>query len=498
MEQTLQRFRELVRKIKRYGDAEAALYWDLRTGAPKKGVEARSETIGLLSAERFKLTVSGEMEELLAALEEPGVWEQLGELDRRHVKEARRVHDRSAKIPADKHQAFVTLANKAEAVWEEAKRQADFAMLAPYLEDLVALSREFADLWGHDGHPYNALLAEYEPGMTVDVLDRVFGELRDKTAPLVAEAAERSKGVRADFLARTYPIDGQRAFSLLMLREMGYDFAAGRLDEAEHPFMITLGPGDARVTTRYKENDLYFALSSTIHEGGHALYEQNMAPELAGTLLFDGASYGIHESQSRFWEIFIGASRPFWRRYFPELKRLFPEQLADVDAEGFYRAVNRSRPSLIRIEADELTYNLHIIIRYELEKALIGGEIGVRELPERWNAKYREYLGVAPAHDGEGVLQDVHWAGGAFGYFPSYTLGNMYAAQLMHALRREMPDLDGRIERGELAPIRAWLAEKIHRHGKSRTPEELMREATGEGLNPRHLVDHLQAKFGSA
>lgn len=496
MEQPLQRFRELVRKIKSYGDAEAVLYWDLRTGAPRKGVEARSETIGLLSEERFKLTISAEMGELLAALEEPGTWESLGELDRRLVKEARKEYDRSIKIPAEKYREFVTLTSKAEAVWEEAKPKGDFSMFAPYLENIVAMTREFVGLWGHEGHPYNTLLDQYEPGMTVDVLDRVFKELRDETVPLVEAAAERSRKVRADFLEREYPIDKQREFSLLMLKEMGYDFGAGRLDETEHPFMITLGPGDARVTTRYKPDDLYFGLSSTIHEGGHALYEQNLSPELAGTLLFDGASMAIHESQSRFWEIFIAADRPFWRRYFPDLARLFPDQLADVDAEGFYRAINRSRPSLIRIEADELTYNLHIIIRYELEKALIGGDIAVRDLPGHWNEKYGEYLGVTPAHDGEGVLQDVHWAGGSFGYFPSYSLGNMYAAQLMHALRRDMPDVEERIERGELAPVNAWLTERIHRYGKSRTPDELIRGATGEPLNPRCLIDHLQRKFG--
>jgi len=496
MEKPLQRFRELVRKIRAFADAEAVLYWDLRTGAPRKGAEARAETIGFLSSERFKLIASAEMGTLLAELEEPSVWEKLGELDRRQVKEARREHDRSVRIPPEKHREFVTLTSKAETVWEEAKRKADFGLLAPYLERIVAMTREFIGLWGHEGHPYNTLLDQYEPGMTVDVLDRVFGELKAETVPLVQRAAERSRQVRADFLELEYPADKQREFSLFMLREMGYDFEAGRLDETEHPFMITLGPGDARVTTRYKENDVWFALSSTIHEGGHALYEQNLAPELAGTLLYDGASMGMHESQSRFWEIFVGSSLPFWRRYFPELARLFPRQLAGVDAEGFYRAINRSRPSLIRIEADELTYNLHIIIRYELEKALVAGEIGVGELPALWNAKYGAYLGVVPAHDGEGVLQDVHWAGGSFGYFPTYTLGNMYAAQLMHALRRDMPDVDGRIERGELAPIRRWLTDRIHRYGKSRTPDELIREATGEPLNPRHLIEHLKAKFG--
>jgi len=497
MEQTLQSFHELVRKIKSYQEALSVLYWDLRTGAPRKGHETRSQAIGVLSTEMFKLSVSEEMGRYLTKLEEDRIQTTLAEQDRKLVHEVRKEYDRSVKIPPDKYQAYVTLTTQAESVWEDAKKNSDFAMFAPYLEKVVAYNREFVELWGYEGHPYNTLLDLYEPGMTVEVLDRVFKELREETVPLVHEIAQRGAKVDASFLKKAYDKDKQRNFSLFILGEMGYDFEAGRLDESEHPFATGLSPGDVRITTKFKPEDLAFALFGTIHEGGHALYEQNIDPALIGTPLCDGASMGIHESQSRLWEIYVGSSEPFWKRYFPELMKQFPDQLAEVDAERFYHAINLAKPSLIRIEADELTYNLHIMIRYELEKELIGGNISVADLPKLWNEKYADYLGVTPANDAEGVLQDVHWAGGSFGYFPSYSLGNMYGAQLMQALRKDMPDLDEQIERGQLLPVKEWLTERVHRFGKLRTPDEIIRFATGEPLNPTYLVEHLKNKYGN-
>jgi carboxypeptidase Taq len=279
------------------------------------------------------------------------------------------------------------------------------------------------------------------------------------------------------------------------LKELGYDFEAGRLDASEHPFATGLNPGDVRITTKYKPNDIAFALFSTIHECGHALYEQNLGTELIGTSLCTGASMGIHESQSRFWEIYIGSSLPFWQKYYGDLQRLFPEQLEGITVEHFYKAINQAQPSLIRIEADELTYNLHIMIRYELEKGLIGGDIQVADLPRLWNEKYKQYLGITPSNDAEGVLQDVHWAGGAFGYFPSYSLGNMYGAQMIHALRELMPQLDTLVTQGILEPIKGWLVHNVHQYGKLLTPEEIIVHATGEPLNPAYLINHLKNKY---
>lgn len=495
MEQTLKSFQELVRKIKSYEEAISVMHWDMRTGAPRKGLEARSEAVGLLSTEMFKLSVSEEMGRYLEELGSDEIIGKLSEKDRRTVEEVRKEYERSKKIPEEKYKEYVTLTTHAEAIWEDAKRQSDYAMFSPYLDKIVGFLREFVDLWGYEGHRYNTLLDMYEPGMTVNTLDRVFGELRNRTVPLVKAVQQRPAADRS-FLKQSFDKVKQREFSLFILNELGYDFEAGRLDESEHPFMTGLNPGDIRITTKFKPEDVAFALFGTIHECGHALYEQNIAAELAGTPLATGASMGIHESQSRFWEIYIGSSRPFWQRYFPDLQQRFPEQLAGVDADKFYDAVNAAEPSLIRIEADELTYNLHIMIRYELEKGLIGGDIKVKDLPGLWNEKYKEYLGVTPHNDAEGVLQDVHWAGGAFGYFPSYSLGNMYAAQLMHALRVKMPDADDLIGRGELQPIKRWLTDHVHRFGKLKTPDEIIRHATGEPLNPEYLIAHLETKYG--
>jgi carboxypeptidase Taq len=488
-------FMERVRKIKSYIEAAGLLMWDLRTGAPRAGIPQRSQTIGMLQTEAFKLTIADDMGEWLDALSQPEAWEQLTPMEQRLVEVMRRSFERSRKIPTDIFQKYVVLVSEAESVWEDAKKEANFAKFQPYLEQIVDYNRQFAELYGYEEHPYDALLDDYEQGMTVRKLDALFGQVREQLVPLVAHV-KNSRQPDVSFLKQPFSKEQQRQFSLYILKEMGYDFEAGRLDETEHPFAIGLNPRDVRVTTRFKPDDLTFALFSTIHEGGHALYEQNFAEELTGTPLADGASYGIHESQSRFWEIFIAMSRPFWNRYLPELKKVFPGQLDDVTVDQFYRAINRAEPSLIRIEADELTYNLHIMIRYEIEKQLIAGQIEVKDLPQIWNDKYEEYLGVHPSHDGEGVLQDVHWAGGSFGYFPSYSLGNMYAAQICAKMKQEMPDFTAMIERGELAPIKAWLTDRIHRHGMMMRPEQFMKQVTGEDLDARYLIEHLRTKFG--
>jgi carboxypeptidase Taq len=492
---TLQKFRSLIRKIQYYNEALGVLYWDMRTGAPRKGMEGRSEVVGMLSGEMFRLSVSDEMGEYLEALSRPDVQEGLSEVDRRLVEVTRKDYERSRKIPQHEYEAYVILTSKAEAVWEEAKANDDFAAFRPYLEQIVETIRHFITLWGSVGHPYNTLLDDYEPGMTVDTLDRVFGELREKVVPLAAAISEAADKPDAGLLLHPIPRERQRKFSEFILREMGYDFSAGRLDVSVHPFATGLNPGDVRITTNFLDNDFTFALFSTVHEGGHALYEQNISAELAGTTLCTGTSMGIHESQSRFWENFIGRSRPFWERYYRDLQEHFPEAFGGLALDAFYRAINAVNPSLIRIEADELTYNLHIMVRYELEKELIGGTLPVSDLPEAWNEKYRACLGITPPNDKQGVLQDVHWSGGAFGYFPSYSLGNMYAAQIMNALRREMPDLDSLIAQGRLAPIKEWLTDKVYRYGKLRTPEQLIRSITGEPLNPGHLIEYFERKF---
>ena len=495
MTQQLSGFRELVKKIKSYEEAVGLIYWDMRTGLPKKGVAGRSEVVGVLATEMFKLSISDEMGAYLDFFADSQYEEVLDNTSLTMIEECRKEYDRSKKIPTDKYQAYVVLTSQAESVWEVAKHSSDFAMFQPYLEKIVAANLEFIELWGYADNKYDTLLDMYEPGMTVAKLDAVFGTLRSKLVPLVANIQAASNQPDTSFLKQQFSKEQQKAFSLFILEQMGYDFEAGRLDETVHPFATGLNPGDVRITTRYLADDVVSALFGTIHEGGHALYEQNISLDLLGTNLCTGTSMGIHESQSRFWENMVGRSRPFWNRYFADLQRTYPGQFTDVSVEAFYRAINEVKPSLIRIEADELTYNLHIMIRYEIEKALMNETVKVADLPKLWNELYKEYLGVSPTNHEEGVLQDVHWSGGAFGYFPSYALGNMYAAQMRNTMLTEIPQFNELIEQGDLLPIKTWLVEQIYQYGKSLTPTEIIWKVTGEELNPEYLITYLEEKY---
>lgn len=493
--QTLEQFHQYIKKMKHYEEALGVLHWDLRTGAPRKGMASRSEVIGMLSTQLFNMTTAPQMEQFIATLSEPDCYAELSAIDQKLVDECRKEYERSIKIPADLHEQYVILTSQSESLWEEAKEKSDFAMLQPMLEKIVAFNKQFIELWGVKTTPYDTLLDMYEPDTTVAEIDQLFGQLREQLVPLVQRIAQEGAAIDASFLQQPFDEARQRQLSEDMLEQIGFDFQAGRLDLSAHPFAIGLNPNDVRITTNFIPNDFSFSLFSSLHEGGHALYEQNISPDLAGTLLSTGVSMGIHESQSRLWENMIGRSRPFWERYLSMLQRYFPEQLGGVQVEPFYRAINEVKPSLIRIEADELTYNLHIMIRYELEKALFNGDLEVKDLPEAWNAKYRDTLGIVPSNDKEGVLQDVHWAAGLFGYFPSYALGNMYAAQMMNAMQRDLPNMDELIGKGELLPIKSWLAEHVHRHGKMLTPKEIIQNSTGEALNSAYLIAYFQEKF---
>ncbi|QMV44558.1 carboxypeptidase M32 [Cohnella cholangitidis] len=491
----LKRFREIISQIKQYEEILGVVYWDMRTGAPRKGIELRSEAVGALSSETFKLSTSSELGELLAKLNEPEIQAELSEIDRRLVEESTKEYERNRKIPPELHREYVVLTSQAESAWEEAKENNDFAGFVPYLEKIVAINRRFIELWGVKSTPYDTLLDMYEPGLTTVELDRLFGELRARLVPLAEQIANAKDKPDTSFLEGTFDKEAQKTFSKLILKEMGYDFEAGRLDESVHPFATGLSIGDVRITTRYLTDDITSALFGTIHEGGHALYEQNIDPELARTTLSTGTSMGIHESQSRLWENMVGRSLGFWKRYLPDLKAHFPGQLDNVTAEQFYRGINVVQPSLIRIEADELTYNLHIMIRYEIEKMLFNEDLNPRDLPEVWNKKYSEALGITPSTDSEGVLQDVHWSGGAFGYFPSYSLGNMYGAQMVDVARREIPDLDDQIASGQLLPLKEWLTKQVYQYGKLLQPAEIIERISGKPLQSSYLCDYLENKY---
>lgn len=488
-------FRTLLQKISAYEEAVALMNWDLRTGAPRKGAETRAATIGLLSTEAFKLQTSDEMGEYLSYLNHATVLGELDDVQRRMVLEVQEDYDRSIKIPAQKFQEYTELTAHAETLWEDFKENSDFVGFEPYLTQIVDKTQEFIDYWGPRATRYDTLLHMYEPDLTVEKVDQVFGQLRDRLVPLVEAVTAAKNKPEAPFLNQLFDKGQQEKFSRFLLEQIGYDFEAGRIDETVHPFETTINHGDVRITTNYKQDDVTSAIFSSLHEGGHALYEQNVAADLAGSPLGQGTSMGIHESQSRFWENVVGRSLPFWQRYFGDLQQHFPAELKDVNAEQFYRGSNRVENSLIRIEADELTYNLHIIIRYEIEKMLFNEGLTVSELPKVWNEKYKSYLGLTPPNDGLGVLQDVHWSGGLFGYFPSYALGNMYAAQITHTLRKELPQFEGFIAEGNFLPIKEWLTDKIYKYGKSRKPSEIILAVTGEELNPDYLADYLEEKF---
>jgi carboxypeptidase Taq len=487
-----QEFLAYVKKMGSYSEALSLIFWDLRTGAPSKGIEQRSEVIGILSADIFEMSTSEKMESFLIELEGK---EGLSEITIKIVEQCRKEFDRNKKIPKDEYQEYVKLQAIAESTWEKAREASDFAMFEPYLEKLVTFNKKFITYLGYEGTPYDRLLDDYEPGVTVEVLDRVFGQLRESIVPLVKQIAESKKELKTEVLFNHFPKAKQEEFTLQLVEELGYDFEAGRLDETVHPFAITLSQKDVRITTRYDENDFRMALFGTIHECGHAVYEQNISSDLMGTPLSDGTSMGIHESQSLFFENMIGRNKSFWKRHYDRLKEYSNGQFDSLSLDEYYDAINESKPSLIRIEADELTYPLHVMVRYEIEKELFNGDLQVKDLPKVWNEKMNEYLGVVPENDAQGVLQDVHWSGGSFGYFPSYALGYMYAAQFKNTMMKDIPNFDALLEEGSVTPIREWLTENIHKHGRLKKPLEILKDVTGEELNATYLIRYLEEKY---
>ncbi|WP_214698651.1 MULTISPECIES: carboxypeptidase M32 [unclassified Exiguobacterium] len=479
-------WRDHFKQLRAFDEAISLLYWDMRTQMPEHSAPLRAETIGYLSTEAFKRQTSESFASLLGRMTEE---EGLSDIEVRSLEVAKTQYERNAKIPHDEYQAYVTLVSEAETAWEKAKDQDDWDMFAPYLKKIIGFQQKFAEYFGYEKHPYDALLYDFEPGMTVELLDELFASLRDELVPLIQQLPNESFSM--DW---SMPADVQEKICHDWMNVVAYDLSRGRLDATVHPFEITINRRDVRITTKYDEADFRNALFGTMHEAGHATYEQQIDPALDELGLGGGASMGIHESQSLFFENFIGRSEAFLRRVYPQLKQLHPTY-ADIDFDTFYRGVNEAKPSLVRIEADELTYSLHIIIRYELEKALIQGTLSVDELPAAWNEKYKEYLGLDVPSNAKGVLQDVHWAGGSFGYFPSYALGLIYAAQLTEALKSDLPQFETLIQDGEIEPIKAWLQENVHQYGKRLTPNELIRQVTGQEISVQPLVRYLTDKY---
>jgi carboxypeptidase Taq len=434
--------------------------------------------------------------ELLAEIEASDLVKDPDSLEAANVREIRRAYDRAVKLPEALVEELARVTTQAQQVWQQARRDSDFALFQPWLEKIVRLKREEAAAVGTaSGIPYDALLDEYEPGATTAEITRTFADLRDQLAPLVAAIAASKRKSTTEILHRDYPVEGQREFGQATAAAIGFDFHAGRLDSTTHPFCSGLGPGDCRLTTRYNPNFFNESFFGILHEAGHGIYEQGLDPEHFGTPAGSAASLGIHESQSRLWENQVGRSQAFWERFLPQAQRVFPSALSDVSLDDFVFAINDVRPSFIRVEADEATYNLHIILRFELEQALVSGDLAVADVPGAWNEKFKRSLGLKVLDDAHGCLQDIHWSGGGIGYFPTYTLGNLYAAQFMARARDDLGDLDEAFRRGEFGSLKTWLNEKIHRPGRRFRASELCRRVTGRPLRPEPLMSYLRQKY---
>ncbi len=478
-----------------YRVALVMLGWDNSTQAPEEAIELTSKAIGILSGENYNALTNDEVKQLLQELSKEEEQEKLSAYEKAIVKNMKKELRNLELIPADEYQEFEMVLAKAYPVWERAKNNDDYSLFAPVLEEIIGYSKKFAGYKQKDGQKlYDVLLDEYEEGFTMEILDEFFQKLRDALLPLVQKIKEKKDFISIDCLRKTYDIETQKKLSHFMAEYIGFDFARGTIAESAHPFTTNLHNHDVRITNAYDENKLEDAIFSIVHEGGHALYEMDIDDEITTSPIGGGTSMGTHESQSRFYENNLARSREFWGPIFDKVKEFFPKELDGVELDEFYRAINYSTPSLIRTQSDELTYPFHVMIRYEIEKLIFAGDVDVADLPKIWNEKYEEYLGVTPQNDKEGILQDMHWAGGSFGYFPSYALGSAIAAQLFHYMEGIMP-IHEYLEKGNLAPIREFLKENIHKYGAAKNTQELLKAAVGEEFNPDYYIDYLTNKF---
>ncbi|MDY7080267.1 MAG: carboxypeptidase M32 [Chloroflexota bacterium] len=495
MSTKLEQLKERLAQVCDLTAAAAIMEWDQQVNMPPGGSEARAQHLATVKTLAHSLFIAGETGQLLqdTAAEVAGLPYESDETSL--VRVTQREYDKLRRVP----ESLVAERARASALafdaWVQARAESNFAHFRPHLERVVDLSVKYAEALGYEDCLYDALLDRYEPDMKTAQVAAVFQRVKSDLVPLIQAIIERGRPVDDAIFDQEYPRQAQWDFGLLVLRDMGFDFEHGRQDHSAHPFTTAFSPQDVRVTTRILPDHLQSGLFGTVHEGGHALYEQGMRIEIDRTPLLGGASYATHESQSRLWENIIARNHNFWTYYFPKLREFFPQQLEGVDLTTFYRAINKVEPSFIRVEADEVTYNLHIFLRFELEQDLLEGRLAVADLPQAWNAKIEEYLGITPPDDAHGVLQDIHWAEGYFGYFPTYALGNLLAVQFYRQALEEMPDLPEQITRGQFGALLAWLRDNIHTHGKKLTPTELVRRVTGEEMDAAPFLAYLREKY---
>lgn len=492
--QTQQLYKEYITIMQKAADmnnAAAVLGWDQEVYMPAKGAPYRGRQLATLATQAHEILTGEALGNLLQELH---LAVDLDENQSANIRLSLEDYEKNRKLPHEFVEELSMLTSECFNAWIAARKQNDFSLFAPSLSKMIALKRKQADLYGYNEHPYDALLDEYEKGATVAMLDPIFNGIKEQL-PILLAKIKSAPQVSNDFFHKHFPRQQQWDFSIDVLKGMGFDFDAGRQDYSEHPFTTSFAPADVRLTTRVDENNYASLLWSCIHEGGHGLYEQGLPEIEYGLPLGAAASLGIHESQSRFWENCIGRSLDYWKHYYPTLQSYFPAQLEQITTEDFFKAANRVEPSLIRTEADELTYHFHVLIRYEIEKALIAGTLDTKDLSATWNELYNKYLGITPKDDKTGVLQDVHWSHGSFGYFPTYTLGSFYAAQFYDQAGKEIPEMGQKLHSGELGAILLWLRENVHIHGRKYTSEQLCEKITGNKLDIGFFIRYATEKY---
>lgn len=481
------------KKVTLLDSVASLLHWDQRVMMPPKGLNQRAESVALIDRISHDQMVQPQFVEDVNRLYQDR--ESLNEDHRAMLREIKRSLDLATKVPGDLVEAISRHASHANAAWVEAREKSDFSHFAPFLSKMVDLRIEQSDALGFSERPYDAMIDRFEPFADENYISSVFADLKERLVPFVLKILDKPKKSDALICGSDFPVDKQREFGLKVIRQLGFDLNAGRQDVSVHPFCVGV-PGDVRITTRFYPNDLRPALFGMMHEAGHGLYEQGFQEKYFGTPLGEAVSLAVHESQSRTWENVIGRSQPFWKHFYPKLQKTFPEAFGNASLDEFYEAINIVEGSLIRVEADEVTYQLHIILRFEIESELVNRRVSINDLPELWNQKMEEYLGINIPNDSQGVLQDVHWSEGLFGYFPTYCLGNLYGAAFYEQMKNDLPGINEQIEAGRFTDVLAWLRQNIHRNGKRYPAGELVRKVTGENLTAEPFMKYINEKFG--
>lgn len=494
MSAKLEQLKAILTEVADLNNASALLGWDQQTYMPEGGAEARGNQLGTLQKIAHEKFTSPEVGQLLADLKQEFSGADPDSDEARLLKVTQHDYDLATRVPPEFVAEFARVTTLAHPAWVEARAKSDFSIFRPHLEKIVEMGKEYVSFFPPADHPYDVLLDQFEPGMKTADVRAIFDALRPKQVELIRAIASKPQ-VDDAFLRLSYEEQKQWDFGVEVVTRFGYDWKRGRQDKAAHPFTTNFSINDVRITTRFDPHSGVSALFSTMHEAGHAMYEQGSNPAFERTPLAGGTSLAVHESQSRMWENLVGRSLPFWEYFYPKFQQLFPTQLGNVDLRTFYKGINKVEPSFIRVEADEATYNLHIMLRLEIEIAVVEGNLPVKDLPEVWNAKMKEYLGIIPPNDALGVLQDVHWSGGMMGYFSTYALGNLISAQLMEKIRQDIPNLDDQFRQGKFDDLLTWLREKIHVHGRKFEPQELVERVTGARITPEPYLRYLNAKY---